>query len=174
MAVPALLAAAESQDAGVRGEAIRALGTWPTRRPGRKSSNSSTETPDRAAVEAALVSIYRNADTVDPLLQALPQAGGRRKASLVAVLGALGGPKAREAVRAALKTGDADTRRAAVRALAAWPDATPLDDLLAEAAATQDATIKVLALRGVANLAAAGRATASRTTASPSSARPSP
>ena len=68
---------------------------------------------------------------------------------------ALGGPKAREAVRAALKTGDADTRRAAVRALAAWPDAAPLDDLLAEAAATHDATIKALALRGVANLAAA-------------------
>ena len=37
--------------------------------------------------------------------------------------------------------------------MAAWPDATPLDDLLAEAAATQDATIRVLALRGVANLA---------------------
>ena len=76
-----------------------------------------------------------------------------RKASLVAVLGALGGPKARDAVRAALKTGDADIRRAAVRALATWPDAAPLDDLLVEATATRDATIRVLALRGVANLA---------------------
>ncbi len=125
---------------------------WPTPRPVCKSSNSSTERPIAPPWKRPWCSIYRKADTVDPLIEALQQAGGPRKASLVAVLGALGGPKAGDAVRAALKTGDADTRRAAVRALAAWPDAAPLDDLLAEAAATQDATSKVLALRGVANL----------------------
>jgi type 1 glutamine amidotransferase len=154
-AVPALLKSAESPDAGVRGEAIRALGAVADAKAGLQAIELLDRTPDRAAVEVALTSIYRNAATVDPLLQALQQAGGPRKASLVAVLGSLGGTKACAAVRAALKTGDADTRRAAVRALAAWPDAAPLDDLLAEAAATQDATNRVLALRGVANLAPA-------------------
>ena len=154
-AVPALLTAAESQDAGVRAEAIRALGALADAKAGLQVMELLDKTPDRDAVEVALVSVYRKADTVEPLLQALQQASGPRKASLVAVLGALGGPQARDAVRTALKTGDADTRRAAVRALAGWPDAAPLDDLLAEAAATQDATIKVLALRGVANLAPA-------------------
>lgn len=152
-AVPALLPVAESQDAEVRGEAIRALGAVADAKAGSQLMGLVDRSPDRAALEAALVSIYRNADTVDPLLQALQQASGPRKASLVAVLGVLGGPKACEAVRAALKTGDADTRGVALRALAAWHDATPLDDVLAEAAATQDATIRLLALRGVANLA---------------------
>ena len=151
-AVPVSLVLAESPDAGVRGEAIRALGALADAKAGLQVIELLDRTPDRAAVETALVSIYRNADTVDPLLQALKQASGPRRPSLVAVLGSLGGPKACEAVRAALKTGDANTRGAALRALAAWPNAAPLDDLLAEVAATQDATIRLLALRGVANL----------------------
>ena len=44
-------------------------------------------------------------------------------------------------------------RVAAVRALANWPDATPLDDLAALASTTADARSKALALRGVAHLA---------------------
>ena len=151
--VPVFLALTESQDAGVRGEAIRALGLVADATAGLQVIELLDETRDREAVEAALVMIYRKADTVDPLLPALQQASGPRKASLVAVLGALGGPEACKALRAALKTRDAGTRGAALRALAAWHDATPLDDLLAEAASTQDSTIKFLALRGVANLA---------------------
>ena len=152
-AVPALLTLAQSQDARVRAEAIRALGALADGKVGLQIIELLDRSPDRTAVEAALVSVYRSADMVDPLIQALEQASGPRKASLVAVLSALGGPKARGAVHAALKTGDADTQRAAVRGLADWSDGAALDDLLAEAAATQDAAIKAIALRGVANQA---------------------
>ena len=78
----------------MRGEAIRALGAVADAKAGLQVIELLDRTPDRAAVEVALTSIYRKADTVDPLIEALQQAAGARKASLVAVLGGLGGPKA--------------------------------------------------------------------------------
>jgi HEAT repeat protein len=150
--VPVLLTLAENHDVEVRSEAIRALGILADASAGWKIIEIFDRATDRAAVEAALVSIYRRGNSIDPLLQAVRHANGPRKVSLIAVLGTLGGPKACDAIRAAIKTQDAVARRAAVRALAAWSDATPLDDLLSEASSTEDATIKAIALRGVANM----------------------
>ena len=52
-----------------------------------------------------------------------------------------------------MKTDDPSQRLAAVRALAEWSDAAPLDELVALATTTDDAKCKVFALRGVAKLA---------------------
>ena len=51
-----------------------------------------------------------------------------------------------------MKAGNVETRRAAIIALSTWPNAGPLDDLLDIAVTTTDAKLRVLALRGVANL----------------------
>lgn len=105
------------------------------------------------ASASALVAICRREGTLEPVLAAFGPASAPKKAALLGVLGAVGGPQALDAVRGAVKSDDAEVRTAAVRALAGWPDATPLEDLVSLAATTSDAKCKALALRGVANLA---------------------
>lgn len=149
-AVPALVGASGGKDDGVRKEAIAALG---------KLGDKKTCAPLLAivehsqAAEAALVAICRREATLEPVLAAFGPASAAKKAALLGVLGGVGGAQALEAVRGAMKSGDAAQRLAAVRALADWSDAAPLDELAAFAATTDDAKCKAFALRGVAKLA---------------------
>jgi hypothetical protein len=69
------------------------------------------------------------------------------------VLSAVGNSTALEVVRQALQDPAADVQRGALNALANWPTPDPLDDLLALARSTGDATRPVLALRGYLKLA---------------------
>jgi HEAT repeat protein len=153
-AVPAVLDAATSPEAGVRQEAIRALNKMAGADAGPRMIallDRATDA-DRAAIEAALVALYRRANAVAPLAAAAGGASGATKGSLLTALGALGGPEALGALQAALKDDDATVRTAAVRALANWPDAAPAGDLVAAAEASDDPKIKALALRGVARM----------------------
>ena len=149
-ALPALIEAGRSENAGVRKEAIAALG---------KLGDKTTCGPLLAmlesspAAESALVTICRREGTLEPVLAAFGQASPEKKAVLLGVLGGVGGPQALETVRGAMKSGDAPQRLAAVRALAEWSDAAPLDELAALATTTNDAKCKAFALRGVAKLA---------------------
>jgi len=81
-------------------------------------------------------------------------AGPQAAASLLRVLANLGGAKALAAIRAAVKDARPQVRTAAIRALADWPDATPLEDLLAVARSATQPVAKVLALRGFVRLSA--------------------
>jgi HEAT repeat protein/type 1 glutamine amidotransferase len=150
IAVPALIAASGGKDDNVRKEAIAALG---------KLGDKTTCAPLLAivehsqAAEAALVAICRREATLEPVLAAFGAASPAKKAALLGVLGGVGGSQALKTVRGAMKSGDAEQRLAAVRALADWSDAAPLDELAALAAATDDAKCKAFALRGVAKLA---------------------
>ncbi|MBI5394859.1 MAG: ThuA domain-containing protein [Verrucomicrobia bacterium] len=151
-ALPALLEAAKSTNAKVSNEAVAGLGKL-----GDKATCGSLlellETnPDAAS--SALAAICRREGSVEPVLSALAKAPSAKKAALLGVLGAAGSPQALEAVRGAVKSDDANVRTAAVRALAGWPDASPLEDLVSLAVTTSDAKCKALALRGVARLAA--------------------
>ncbi|MCX6910687.1 MAG: PmoA family protein [Verrucomicrobia bacterium] len=149
-AVPALIEASGGKDDNVRKEAIAALG---------KLGDKTTCAPLLAivehsqAAEAALMAICRREGTLEPVLAAFGPASAAKKAALLGVLGGVGGPQALEAVRGAMKSGDTAQRLAAVRALAEWSDAAPLDELAALATATDDAKCKAFALRGVAKLA---------------------
>jgi len=149
-ALPALVEAGRGENAGVRKEAIAALG---------KLGDKTTCGPLLAmlesspAAEAALVAICRREGTLEPVLAAFEPAATEKKVALLGVLGGVGGPQALETVRGAMKSGDAPQRLAAVRALAEWSDAAPLDELAALAAATDDPKCKAFALRGVAKLA---------------------
>ncbi|MFA7006961.1 MAG: ThuA domain-containing protein, partial [Verrucomicrobiia bacterium] len=149
-AVPALIEVSGGKDDGVRKEAIAALG---------KLGDKTTCAPLLAivehsqAAEASLVAICRREATLEPVLVAFGPASAAKKAALLGVLGGVGGPQALQAVRGAMKSGDAAQRLAAVRALADWSDAAPLDELVALATTTDDAKCKAFALRGVAKLA---------------------
>jgi type 1 glutamine amidotransferase/HEAT repeat protein len=150
---PALIEIVSSPDAAVRREAVVAL---------EKTGDLSACAPlirlldpagDAGPIESALAAICRREGSVEPIVSALGTSAAAKQALLLGVLGSVGSPRALEAVRAASKADDIETRAAAVRALADWPDAGPLDDLAALAATTTEARLKTLALRGVAKLA---------------------
>jgi HEAT repeat protein/type 1 glutamine amidotransferase len=70
------------------------------------------------------------------------------KASLLQLLPAVGDNSTLIWLREALESSEPEMRETAVRALAGWPDDTPMFDLFDIAEASTDTTIKVLALRG--------------------------
>ncbi len=88
----------------------------------------------------------------EPVLRAWPGADGPAKVSLLRVLATWGGDKALQAVRSSLSDG-AEVRKAALRALADWPDAAPMPDLLSVAKEGKEKTEQILALRGYIRLA---------------------
>ena len=152
-AVPALLAAARDSDASVRRAAARALGELAS--PAlleelvgllvRAESAS-----DRAAFDRAVTRLVARNGSVDPdaVIAALNRADEPVQASLLGLLARIGGPKSLAAVRTRLQSSNTEVKRAAIRALADWPDASPLDDLLQLARRETDTTNRILALRG--------------------------
>ena len=154
-AVPALLALAESKaEAEVRAEALDAVGQLGDATVCERllPMLAGATDGDRGPLEQALVALCSRTGTTKPVAAALPGAADPCKISLIAVLGSVGGADALEAVRAAAKAPAGEVRSAAIKALSGWADAGPLDDLLTVATETKDATLKVLALRGVARL----------------------
>ncbi|HUT34470.1 MAG TPA: HEAT repeat domain-containing protein [Planctomycetota bacterium] len=154
LAVPALLKAAEDKDAAVRSEALKALGAYAgdDALAGLVVLLVKADDKDRAAAEKALSSVCARVEDetrrTAPILAALPKAEGPARGALLRALGKLGGTKALEAVRAALKDANADVKDAAIRALADWPDASVAADLLDVAKGTDNLAHHVLALRG--------------------------
>jgi len=110
----------------------------------------------RGAAENAVVETAARIDDarvrVADLLAGLPESSGVVKASLIRVLGRIGGSRALLAIRANYPSLDPDAADAAVRALANWPRPEVLDDLLMIARTSADETHPVLALRGYVRL----------------------
>ncbi|MHC4198510.1 MAG: ThuA domain-containing protein [Planctomycetota bacterium] len=159
--VPALIEAGRDADRNVRKEAMRAVSALADVSACPKlvallaSRGSAGE---RREIENALVGICRRSGgDAGPVLAELGRATGPVRVSLLRVLGKLGGEAALSAVRSSLKSGSTEVATAAVRALAEWPDASVLPDLLAAARSAGTNTVqRVLALRGFAQLAAKG------------------
>ncbi|MHC4527669.1 MAG: HEAT repeat domain-containing protein, partial [Planctomycetota bacterium] len=78
------------------------------------------------------------------------------RASLLAVLGKIGGSAALGALRQGLSDEDLQIRTAAVRALADWPSAEPMSDLKKVAQSSDDQVCRVLALRAFIRLIGVG------------------
>ncbi len=158
-AVPALLKAAGDEDRQVRKEAFKALSKLadaaasPTLIGMLRETESTSERRD---IENTIVTIGRRTGSIDRTVSAIVAEISRMKGpvrtSLIRMLGKFGGPKALQAVRAAVKDGDAGVRTAGIRALSEWADASPLEDLLAIARSERGMQPKVLALRGFAAL----------------------
>ena len=154
--VPALLKAALDKDSDTRKEALRALAHMAEEKnvPAiidlLKSADSDSE---REAIQQAVVTVCkRNEDRdarVRTVMSSMSEAAPNDRASLLRVLGSLGGGKALAAVRIGLKDKDEKVRDAAVRALAEWPDASPAKDLMDLAKNSPNKVHRVLAFRGL-------------------------
>jgi len=156
-AVAPLLAEARSTDSKVRRAAFKALARLgrPKDLPllislladmqggtGRKDAERATLAVARKAGEPA-----KQGDAVIAALGAEKRIEAR--CSLLHVLGGIADDKALQAIRAGLKDDDAQVRDAAVRTLAAWPDARVADDLLGIYRDAKNQVHRLLSLRGL-------------------------
>lgn len=156
-AVPALLAEARSDNAGVRLAALKTLtnlvqgkdlaallGLLPGVAPGA----------DRDELERALIAAARQGGQSAPLIDAMNAAREpAMRQSLLRVLGGLGDAPAFAAVHAALGDPSVEIRDTAVRVLADWPSPVAAAALLSIIDKSQEPAHRVLALRGYLRLA---------------------
>ncbi len=157
-ATPVLLKAAAGADEGVRRAAFDALAAVgaPESYPKLVALLVAAQ-GDTQAIEKAILAVGARlanpADRATPLIAALKAAAAAARPPLLRVLGATGGDDAMQAVRGCLADADPPVRDAAVRALAAWPDAAAAADLLKLAKDAESQVHRVLALRGYLRLA---------------------
>jgi len=161
-AVPAILEAAVDEAVDVRAEAFGALGALasPDRLPGLLDLLiNETEAKPRKKAEGAVVAVAKRipeqeqrAEAALAVLKKTRKA--EAKASLYTVLGELGDPNGLKPVAKAARRGRANTKAAAVRALANWPNIDAIDDLVRIAGRARDDTHRTLALRGLLRLLA--------------------
>jgi len=154
--VASLLAAARDADESVRREAIKGLGVLggEPHLAGLVDILVKAKTGgERAAAERAVAAILRRVDgrgrQEAPVLAALEGAMPDARAALLRLLGRTASPKALKAVRTAFKDTNPAMHLAALRILADWPTAAPIDDLRRIARTAAEPAHKVLALRGL-------------------------
>ncbi len=163
-ALPAVLGLArDDPDQGVRVEALRALedlaGAEHLEALVRLVARPKTDAERPAAEKALAATIRRLKDksqAAPPVLAALEKEATEPAArcALLHVAGRIGGSKALEALRKAVKAEDSAVKNTAIRTLANWDTAEPMADLLAIARSAEKKTHKVLALRGALRMAA--------------------
>ena len=153
-ALPLVRKAVNDDDAKVRRAALKTLGALGTQQDLAMLAELVIAKKDDAERDQAAQAMSDlgarmpdNAARCEPVLQAFAKAEGPAKVSLLTVLSALGGDQALAVVRGAL-TGEGELRKAAVRALANWPDAAPMADLLVVAKDDKEKSSQILALRG--------------------------
>jgi len=159
---PVLMAGARDRDASVQVAAIKALGRLGT--PADLPAIvellvAAGNDAIRAEAQRTVVLVSRRvsdksaqADVVVAKLKAAKS--DQTKMVLLAAAGEIGGPKAFQAVKAALGEKNAGVKDAAIRALAAWPDAQAIDVLLTLIDDAKTEVHRVLALRGAVGLLA--------------------
>jgi HEAT repeat protein len=158
-AVGPLFAATTDAEGSVRSEAFRSLGLIaPFNELPRALALlvNAKEDADRDNAAKAAVAIARKNDDIDarsaPVLAQLAKTEGPARYTLLAVAGQLGGERALAAIRDAVKSDDAKTHEAGVRALTNWPDAAPMQDLLTLAKTEPNNTLAILSLRAYVRL----------------------
>lgn len=155
-ATPELVKAAVDPDPGVQVEAYKSLevlGEPKDIEPIIKLLVGAKSERERTMAEKALVSTCGRIENAEVRTQ-LPLAVLKVnkdvpvRCSLLRVLGGLGGDEALKAVRAAAKSGNAEVKDAAIRALVEWPDAGAVQELSRIARTSDEEKYRVLALRG--------------------------
>ncbi|MGA2499486.1 MAG: HEAT repeat domain-containing protein, partial [Tepidisphaeraceae bacterium] len=162
-AIPAILKQLDdaSADSAVRIAAFRMLAQWagadalPPVLAGLAACNDESR-PD---AELAAIAIARRqtdqTSRAQPVVDAMKTStDAAARGSLLRVLRGIGTAAAYEAVLASTKDANASVQDSAIRALCAWPDARAIPSLMDLGKTTQNATHKVLAMRGVLRLLA--------------------
>jgi HEAT repeat protein len=105
---------------------------------------------DRSGIERAMIATVNRLESPDagPVIDGLAKAERAAVPHLLAVLSRIGGPKSLDAVCGQVLSEEGQIKTAAIRALADWPDAAPLSDLMKIAKTDSDSTSQVMALRG--------------------------
>jgi HEAT repeat protein/type 1 glutamine amidotransferase len=152
-AVPVLLVLAKDDNRDIRRAAYKALGVLSDQKdlPAMVSMLLSAEnSADRSGIERAMIATVARLEkpVAESVIDGLAKAGSAAKPHLLAVLSRIGDQKALDAVRSHVVSKASEIKTAAIRALADWPDAVPLSDLLKIAKTDSDSTCRVLALRG--------------------------
>ncbi len=162
-ALPVFRKALNNGDAGMRRAALKSLAVLGTQEDLATLAEmvlTKSEAGERDQVAQAMSELGRRLPDKSagcaPVLQALSRADAPAKACLLTVLAALGGDQALQAVRDAL-AGEGEVRKTAVRALADWPDAAPMADLLKVAKEDKEPSSQILALRGYIRMAGQAR-----------------
>lgn len=165
-AVPLMSELARTGAPGTRREALRALGQLADDSWLEQGITLLEANPDDSdEIEAALAGVCRRTGKVDALVSSLATGAPAVVPSLLDVLAALGDNQALPTIFQQLEKPEFSD--AAVRALASWPKAAPMQGLADFARRTSDPRRRILAIRGVAALSApAGgdRATAANPT----------
>jgi HEAT repeat protein len=156
----AILAACSDSEKDVRMaayKALRALGddaVLPALTDLLVSTESSSERGELEQTVTATALRSKSADAAASVLIGKFGKSADADASLLSVLAKRGGAKALEAVRKRAAGTDPEQKKAAVRAMSAWADIAPLNDLMAVAQNDSDAACRTLALRGYVRLVA--------------------
>lgn len=153
-ALPVARKLAGDGDTKVREAAIKVLSGLGTQEDLQRFCDAILTAKDddgRATLARAVLAIgLRSTDNTsrdDSVLGAFARADAPAKVQLLTVLAAFGGDKALQATRQALAE-PGEVHKAAVRALAEWPDTAPLADLRTVAKEDKDGVVQILALRG--------------------------
>ncbi len=105
------------------------------------------------ALQAASIRMPDREATAAQLAAAMPRASMAIKASLLRILGAMGGPKALETIAAAVKSGDAELQDVGTRVLGEWMTADAAPVLLDISKDPANDKYRVRALRGYLRIA---------------------
>ncbi|RFS22003.1 DUF1080 domain-containing protein [Chitinophaga silvatica] len=148
-----VLALTNNSDATVRTAAISALKDVAAK--GSLSSlfsllNNSTSSADIANIQSAIINSGAGGDEI---MAQLGQVSADKKKLYLPILAGIGGQTALSAVEAGYKSGDADTKKAAVTALAAWKNTDAAASLLQIARDNSGANLRDEAVAGYVALA---------------------
>ena len=152
-AIPALLKVAKDNNSNVRQAAYKALGALSGQKELAAMDSillAAESSADRAGIERAMIATVTRLENPDAsvIIARLANVDDVLKPHLLSVLSNIGDQAALQAVRSQLLSGNAEVKKAAIRALADWPDPAPLEDLIKITKTEQDSTNHVLALRG--------------------------
>ena len=152
-AVPLFFKYAEDKDADLRARSIRALGNLAEPKDAPAAIALLLAAPkgrERDDAERAVMFICTRiedpASQAGPVLEAMKASQADRLA-LYSVLGRIGGPKALEAINAAIKSDNPEVQDAGVRALCNWPDDGVAAQLLQMAGTAANESHRLWALR---------------------------
>ncbi len=159
-AVPALLKLVQADDPAVRKEAwagIATLGSGKDIEPIMKAVVEIDDESELPPAEAAIKKVASRADDTAACFEVIAgyydRAKDATKGAILALGSISGDPSALAMERKALKSGNDELAGKALRALAAWPNGSAAEDLLAVAKSADTDTDRIVALRGYIRLA---------------------
>jgi len=159
-AAPDVLKRAKDADANVRRAAIEALGSLGDEKelPALVAMLKATsDAGDRSSLDKAMTAICSRVreKAADCLVSGLEGANSDAKVVMLNALNRAGGAKALSTIVANTSSADAKVKDAAIRSLASWPDKAAMGPLMELVDKVDGKVFKILALRGIVNLARA-------------------